>query len=388
MQEIIKRWIDKIYPSEEAFFTALNSRKLTIYFGIDPTGSQLHLGHSTSLLLLRKLQEMGHRIIILIGDFTAQIGDPTEKSSTRQPLTRKQVKQNYKTYKEQIRKIFNPEFKFNSKWLEKMNFSDVIKLASHFTHGQMIKRNMFQERIEKNQEIYINEFLYPLMQGYDSVALDADAELGGRDQTFNMLVGRDLQKIYKNKEKFVITVPLLENPKTKKKLMSKSEGSFIALNDSSRDMYGKIMALADESIIPCFRYYTEVPSEEIVKMESSILTGLNPRDLKAKLACEIVRMYHDEKEADKAEKEFELMFKDKQVPSDIEEFKAVRESYSILDLLFESGLAASKAEAKRLVESGGVSVNNTKLNDWKAEVVIEDNLIIQVGKRRFIKVKK
>ena len=223
IEEILNRWTDKIYPSRKKFLEALNSRKLVIYHGVDPTAPDLHLGHSTNYLLLRKFQDLGHKIILLMGDFTAQIGDPTGKISARKPLTKRQVLKNCKTYKEQVGKILdfkskkNPvQIKFNSQWLGNMKLENMMELMAKFTQGQMIKRNMFQERLKKGQEIYLTEFLYPLLQGYDSVAMNVDVEVGGTDQTFNMLVGRKLMRKYQQKEKFVITTPLLENPKLEK----------------------------------------------------------------------------------------------------------------------------------------------------------------------------
>src|SRR3989338_9151345 len=268
--EFLNRWADAIYPSKEKFLAALESKKrLVFYLGIDPTAPHLHLWHSTNFLLLKALQGLGHKIIILIGDFTARIGDPTGKDETRKPLTAAQVKKNYYNYKQQISKILdfksknNPaEIKFNGRWLGKLSSEEIVELAAKLTHGYMIKRNMFQKRLKENKEIYIHEFLYPLFQGYDSVAMDVDGEVGGTDQTFNMLVGRDLMKAYKNKEKFVITTPLLINPKTSRKLMSKTE-SCIALDAPANDMYGQIMALPDEVIMDCFRLCTEIKLEEL-----------------------------------------------------------------------------------------------------------------------------
>jgi len=400
IEEILKRWADKIYPSPEVFVKALKEKKLTIYHGVDPTAPQLHLGHSTNYLLLQKFQEMGHKIILLIGDFTAQIGDPTGKSAARQPLTEKQIKENYKSYKEQAGKILdfksrkNPvQVKFNSKWLGSLTLKDVIKLTANFTHGQMIKRNMFQERLEKNQEIYIHEFLYPLLQGYDSVAMDVDGEVGGTDQTFNMLVGRDLLKIYKDKEKFVVTTPLLENPKTGKKLMSKSEGNYIALNDAPKEMYGKVMALPDEAIIPCFKLCTELPLDQVIKLEEDLkANAVNPRDVKAGLAKEIVALYYGQEIADKSEAEFDQVFKEKNLPTDIPVFSTDKNNYPVLDLLVDAKMCPSKSEAKRLVEGGAVTLRfgdkEVKVLNWKEEIVIEDQMVIQVGKRKFIKIKK
>ncbi len=386
-EEALSRWVDKIYPSKNEFLKTFKEKKLVFYHGIDPTASDLHLGHSTNILLLKKFQDLGHKIILLVGDFTAQIGDPTGKSSVRKPLTKKEVLKNCKTYKEQVGKILdlkskkNPvEFKFNSKWYEKMDMADTIKLLASYTQGKMIKRKMFQKRLKQGQEIYLHEFLYPLLQGYDSVEMNVDAEVGGTDQTFNMLVGRELLKKYKGKNKFVITTPLLENPKTGEKLMSKSEGGYISLQDNSDQMYGKIMALPDEVIIPCFRYCTEVSLNKVKKIS-------NPRDKKTKLAKEVVKIYHGEKEAEKAGKEFNRVFKEKKLPEKIPEIKIKEKSVPILDLLVKAKLASSKSEAKRLILQKGVKINNKVQKDWKKEIEIKKGIIIQVGKRRFVKIR-
>ena len=383
--DFLTRWVEKIYPSKEAFLKALRSKKrLVIYHGIDPTASHLHLGHSTNLFLLKKLQQLGHKIILLVGDFTAQIGDPTGKDATRKPLTREQVEKNCQTYKLQAAKTLNfesknnpAEMKFNSQWLDKLTSREIVKLAASSTHGQMIKRSMFQKRLKEKKEIYLNEFLYPLFQGYDSVAMDVDAEVGGEDQTFNMLVGRDLMKIYKNKEKFVITTPLLINPKTGRKLMSKTE-SFIALDLPANEMYGKIMALPDEVVAACFKLCTEAPLDKI--------KGLGPREAKARLAKEIVKIYHGEKAALLAEKEFNRVFKEKKLPSQIPTFKIKERLLNILDLLTKTKLSSSKSEAKRLVEQGGVRIDREVQKDWRKRIEIKKSQILRVGKRKFIKI--
>lgn len=389
IEEYLERWTDKIYPSKEKFLRALKTKKLVIYHGIDPTAPDLHLGHSTNYLLLRKFQELGHKIILLIGDFTAQIGDPTGRISARKALTKKQVLKNCQTYKEQVGKILdfkskkNPvQVRFNSKWLEKMNLRDLIKLMANFTERQIIKRNIFQERLKKKQEIYLPEFLYPLLQGYDSVAMNIDAEVGGTDQTFNMLIGRKLLENYKGKEKFVITTPLLENPKTGKKLMSKSEGGYIALNNPADEMFGKIMALPDEAIIPCFNLCTEVSLTEIKKLKKK---RVNPRDLKARLAKEIVGMYHGKKVALRAEKEFEKVFKEKKLPTKIPTVKIKTKKFAILDLLIRTKLVSSKAEAKRLILQKGIKIDGKIQEDWQKIVKIKKGMVIQVGRRKFIK---
>ena len=382
----LKRWVDKIYPSEKEFLKALKTQKLTIYHGVDPTAPGLHLGHSTNYLLLRKFQNLGHKIIILIGDFTAQIGDPTGKLSERKALTKKQVLKNAETYKSQISKILdfkskiNPvQIKFNSKWYEKIKFADLMKLMANFTHGKMIKRNMFQQRLKKGQEINFIEFIYPILQGYDSVAMNVDVEVGGTDQTFNMMAGRDLLKKYRKKEKFVITTKLLENPKTGKKLMSKSEGNYIALNDSPKDMFGKVMALPDEAIMHCFELCTEVSLIEVKKIK-------NPKDAKARLAKEIITIYHSKKEAESAEKEFNKIFKEKKLPTEIPEIRIKEKKINILDLLVKTKLAPSKSEAKRLILQKGVKIDGEVQKDWREVIEIKKGLIIQVGKRRFAKI--
>ncbi len=388
IEQCLNRWVDEIYPSKEKFLKELKSRKLTIYHGVDPTAPDLHLGHSTNYLLLRKLQGLGHRVIILIGSFTAQIGDPTGKDSARKPLSKKQVLNNAKTYKKQIGKILDftsknnlVQIKFNDKWYEKMKISDFMNLMSHFTYGQMIKRNMFQQRLKKGQEINFIEFIYPMLQGYDSVAMDVDAEVGGTDQMFNMMRGRDMMRDYKNKEKFVITTKLLENPKTGKKLMSKSEGGYVALNDSAKEMFGKIMSLSDEAVIPCLNLCTTIPVKDIESFKK-----LNPRDAKVRLGKEIVKMYYSAKEAQKVAKEFEKIFKRKEMPSEIAEVKIKEKELNILDLLVKTKLVSSKSEAKRLVLQGGVKIDKKLKKDWQEKIKIKSGSVIQVGKRKFVKI--
>jgi len=397
IDEIVNsRYIENIFPSREAFKKALKSgRKLLFYIGIDPTAPKLHLGHSTNFLLLRKIQDLGHKIILLIGDFTARIGDPTGKDKTRKPLSKEEVLENCKTYKQQVEKILdfssksNPaEVRYNSKWLSKMKPEDFIKLMAQSTVSQMIQRDMFQKRIKEKREIYLHEFLYPLLQGYDSVVMNVDVEVGGNDQTFNMLVGRELLKRYKNKEKFVIATKLLINPKTGKKLMSKSEGNFISLDESPKGMYGEIMALPDEVIIPCFELCTNISDIEISKIKRDLKSKrLNPRDAKARLAREIVTMYHGKEAAKEAEEEFEKVFKRKEIPLKIPTFIVVKKNYLPLDLLFDLKLVSSKSEAKRLILQGGVKIDKKVLKDWKKLIEIKDGMIIQVGKRKFAQIK-
>ncbi len=388
LEETLERWAEEAIPSREDLEEALTgNKKLTIYHGVDPTAPDLHLGHSTNYFLLRRLQKLGHKIILLIGDFTARIGDPSGRTTGRVPLTEKQVAENAKTYKKQAAKILdfdsaqNPaSLAYNSKWLGKLAFKDVVDISSHFTVQQMLARDMFQKRIKDGNPIGLHEFLYPLMQGYDSVALKTDVEVGGSDQLFNMLVGRDLVKIYLAKEKFVVTTKLLINPKTGAKLMSKSEGNYIALNDPPNKMYGKVMALPDEVVKDCFALCTEVPLGEIEG-----IMKLPPREAKARLAYEIVAMYHDKKEAGKAEAEFTKVFSAHEPPADIQTFRIQNKTKNILDLLVETGLAPSKNEARRLVEQGGVRVGGEVIGSATEEVSVKEGAVVQVGKRRFIK---
>lgn len=392
IQECLTRGVDTIYPSKGKLEEKmLKGERITLYFGIDPTGFDLHIGHSVPLRKLKHFQELGHRVILLIGDFTAMIGDPTGKDKTRKPLTREEILANAKDYKKQAGKIIdfdnkkNPiEIKFNSEWLAKMTFADVIKQSSYFTVQQMVQRDMFQRRIKNDQPIALNEFLYPLMQGYDSVAMDVDLEIGGTDQTFNMLAGRTLMSKIKRKEKFVLAVPLLADSQGIK--IGKTEGNVIAICAEPNDLYGKIMTLGDDVIVKTFEYCTDVPMEKIHEMEKELKSGKNPKDYKAKLAYEIVKQYHSEDAAKKAEAEFKKIFASKQKPTEIPEKTIDNRQSSIVNVLVELKLAKSKAEAQRLVKMGGVKINDEKIIDWKEERTFKNGDIIQVGKRNFIKI--
>ncbi|XOB42749.1 MAG: tyrosine--tRNA ligase [Candidatus Nealsonbacteria bacterium] len=391
---IDSRYIERIYPSKEKLEQILkSSKKLAIYVGIDPTGPHLHLGHSTNLFLLKKFQELGHKIIFLMGDFTAQIGDPTGKLDIRKALTHKQILKNSKGYKKQVENILNfnsknkVEIKFNSKWLSVLKLKDIINLTAKTTVGQMIKRDMFRGRMRNQKEIHLHEFLYPLLQGYDSVAMKIDIEIGGNDQTFNMMMGRDLVKEYLNREKFVIATKLLINKKTNKKLMSKSEGSFIALDEKPDQMYGKVMAFPDEVIGTVFTLCTEVPDKRLKEIEKNLkLKKINPRDIKASLAKEIVKIYYGEKSAQKAEQEFNKVFKEKKLPSEIKKVKINKKEIDVLELLVELKLAPSKSEAKRLIQQNAVRIDGNLKNDWKEIIGIKKGMVVKVGKRKFVKV--
>lgn len=393
LEQVLDRYVDKIYPSKKAFLDKIKKGKIRIYIGIDPTGPDLHLGHSTNFFVLKTLQELGHKVILLIGDFTAQIGDPTDKLATRKRLTKAQVLKNAQTYKKQVENIINfkgknrAEINFNSKWLAKLKFEDIIELAAHTTVDQLKKRDMFKERERKSKTIYLHEFLYPLMQGYDSVAMEVDAELGGTDQTFNMLVGRNLVKSYSGKEKFVLTTKLLINPKTDKKIMSKSEGNYISLQDNPQDMFGKAMALPDETIIPCLVFCTQVPLSKILKLKQRLKRGENPMDVKKILAEEIVKIYYGENLAKKAKHYFEKKYQSKRKKSRVEVAKKIKikQKISLIDLIFSFKSVDSRARTKRLIKQGAVRINGKKILDINSIYKPKKDDIIEIGKHEIYK---
>ncbi|MEK7630110.1 MAG: tyrosine--tRNA ligase [Patescibacteria group bacterium] len=386
--ELLERSVDRIYPTREALEKELRSgKKMRVYLGVDPTGPHLHLGHATNLLLLKKFQNLGHEIIFLIGDFTAKIGDPTDKLAPRVPLSEKEIKMNLKTFKEQAEKVINfsgknaAKVRFNSEWHKKMNFAEVISLAEHFTVQQMEERDMFEKRKNEGKAIGLNEFLYPLTQGYDSVALDTDIEIGGTDQTFNMLAGRKLMRELKHKEKFVMTTKLLENPKTGKKLMNKSEGGLINLDDEPREMFGKVMALPDEAILPVAEFSTDMVLAEMKKLGEE----KNPRDAKLKLAYEVVRLYHSEKEAENAEENWIKTFSKKETPSEIPQLKLKNKEIELIDLLLQAGVL-SKTEARRLILEKAVEIDSVLKTNPKEKLNLKGGEILKIGKRKFFKI--
>ena len=392
IDEILERGVSNIYPTKEGLRELLLSgKKLKIYLGADPTGTELHLGHSKNFILLEKLRRLGHEVVVLFGDFTAMIGDPTGKLNTRVSLSEKEVKNNLKSWKKQL----SPIIKFktflddgakivkNSKWLSKLSFGDITRLSSNFTVQQMIERDMFDKRIKEGNPIYLNEFLYPLMQGYDSVVLGVDVEIGGTDQTFNMLAGRTLLKKLKNKEKFVITIDLIVDPKTGKK-MSKSEGNYIGLSETPNEMFGKIMALADEFIIPILKDCTFLPIQEIEKIDEELKGGKNPKDIKIILAKEIITLYHGKDSAEKVANDFEKIFSKKEIPSDILEVSS-KKTDLLSEILLREKIISSKSDFARLVKENAVTFleENKKIIDIKELV---KNGTYKIGKHRFIKI--
>jgi tyrosyl-tRNA synthetase len=381
---ILSRAQDAIIRNELS--EALINRKLRIKFGIDPTGPVLHLGRASTIRRLRNLQDMGHQIVLIIGDFTAKIGDASDKTSERQPLSDEQIKANMKDYGKQLGQILDMdkvEFHYNSEWLSKLKFDEVIKLAQQFTVAQMIERENYSLRYKEQKPIGLHEFLYPILQGYDSVAIKADVEVGGTDQLFNLMAGRTLQKQYGQPPQHVITFSLLEGPDGRK--MSTSWGNAIYITDEPSDMYGKIMRINDELIAQYYRICTDMPEDVIETAVADIAAGANPRDTKASLAREIVRIYHGDKAALVAEEAFNRQFREGQRPTDIPEETVTKKQWDPVELLVGLKLVDSKSEARRLIEQGGVRHNDGKID--AAELKVKSGDVIQVGKRRFVKLK-
>ncbi|MEK7129835.1 MAG: tyrosine--tRNA ligase [Patescibacteria group bacterium] len=392
IETLLTRGVDKIYPSREELEKVLRSgKKLRLYQGFDPSGAQLHIGHAVAMRKLRQFQELGHHVIFLIGDFTGLIGDPTGKGSQRKRMTRGEILANAKEYQAQASKILrfdgkNPvEIKFNSAWLSKLTFEEVINLASHFTVQQMIERNMFQERIKRKDDIGLHEFFYPLMQGYDSVVMKVDLELGGTDQTFNMLAGRKLVSQMLHKEKFVMTVPLLADSRGVK--IGKTEGNVIGLTDKPNDFYAKIMALGDDAIIPCFTLLTDAPLQQIQEMKSKMKAGENPMVFKKRLAFELTKQFNDAQAASAAQASFEQTFQQRQAPTEAPIFETSQTEWNPVDLLVQSHLAPSKSEAKRLLEQKAVELNSSLITSHVSLITLSDGDIMKVGKKKFIKIK-
>lgn len=377
----IRRGTNEIISEEELIKKLNSGKKLRIKLGVDPTAPDLHLGHSVIINKLKTFQDLGHQIIFLIGDFTAKIGDPSGRSATRPMMTEEEIVKNIKTYQDQVFKILNrekTEVVFNSKWLNALGIEGLLKLASKHTVAQMLVRDDFEKRFKADVPISIVEFMYPLLQAYDSVALQADVELGGNDQKFNLLLGRDMQRDAGQQPQIVITMPLLVGTDGVKK-MSKSFKNYIALNDAPQDMFGKLMSVSDETMMLYYELLTQENLEEIKQM--------HPKEAKMKLGSIIVERYWNKEMAENAKNEFNKIFANKDLPTEIEEYKCNKDKIKFSELLFDTKMVASKNEARRLIEQGGAKVDNQKvLSDM--EIEIKDGMILQAGKRKFKKIIK
>lgn len=385
--QLLERGIQDLIPQAELAKQLESGKKLRLKFGVDLTRPDLHLGHAVVLRKLREFQQLGHTIVFVIGDYTTKIGDPSGKSKTRPMLDDDEIAANVKTYLDQVGLILDTkkiEIRYNSEWLGKLTFSDLIKLASNISVAQLIERDDFSKRLADGSEIALHEFMYPLMVAYDSVALEADVEFGGTDQLFNLLAGRNLQKKLGQKPQCVITAPLLVGLDGVHK-MSKSLDNYVALTDAPADMFGKLMSIPDSLIGPYFELCTDVPDEQIKAVVANIAQGVNPRDTKASLAREIVRIYHGEAAANDAEQAFNDQFRDKKTPTDIPVHTA-KKSAELVDVLVEAGLVSSRSEYRRLIMQAGIKHNNQTITPEDA-VVLADGDIIQVGKRRFVKLR-
>lgn len=365
-----------------------NNNPLKIKLGLDPSAPDIHLGHTVILRKLKQLQDLGHEIIIIIGDFTGKIGDPTGKSKMRKSLSDEEVLQNAKTYEEQVFKILDKEkttIKFNSEWLSKLTFEDVLQLTQYTTVARMLEREDFRLRFENQRPIYLNEFFYPLMQAFDSTAIEADIEFGGTDQRFNLLSGRTLQKEIGKEPQVVIMMPLIEGLDGKNK-MSKTLGNYIGIYESAKSKYQKVMEIPDELIVKYYTLLTDVSDEKIKEVKSKLKDeNINPRDIKMDLAREIVSLYHTAEEVDQAEERFKMIFQMGQKPKDIDTINAEKENFDLIQIVVDKGLVSSKSEFRRLLAQGGVKINDKKIT--KEEFLPkEGELVVQIGKKKFIKI--
>ena len=387
---LIKRGVDELI-SEDELVAKLNSKKqLIVKAGFDPTAPDLHLGHTVLINKLRHFQRLGHKIIFLIGDFTGMIGDPSGKNKTRPALDEKEIKENAKSYKNQVFKILDPqltEIRFNSEWSKKLGAEGIIKLASQYNLARMLERDDFNKRYKSNQSIALHEFLYPLIQANDSIVLNADIELGGTDQKFNLLVGRDLQRAFGQDPQVVITVPILEGLDGTNK-MSKSLDNYVGIDESPNEMFGKIMSISDELMWRWFDLLSFKSNEEIEELKSEQSNGKNPRDIKIELAKELISRFHDDRLANIAEENFINQFQKKNIPVDIEEIsiEISDDSIFLTSLLKESGMTNSSSEAMRMITQGAVRINEEKITDQKHQVFKGTTAVYQVGKRKFKKI--
>ena len=387
---LIKRGIDELISEKELLAKLKSKKPLIVKAGFDPTAPDLHLGHTVLINKLRHFQQLGHQIIFLIGDFTGMIGDPSGKNKTRPALDESEIKENAKSYTKQVFKILDPKLtdvRFNSEWNSKLGAEGIIKLASQYNLARMLERDDFNKRYKSNQTIALHEFLYPLIQANDSIALNADIELGGTDQKFNLLVGRELQRSYGQEPQVVITVPILEGLDGKNK-MSKSLDNYVGIDEAPNDMFGKIMSISDELMWRWFDLLSFKSTDEIEALKSDQVNGKNPRDIKVELAKELIARFHDDQSANLAEANFINQFQKKNIPDDIEElsFSLSESSIPLTNLLKDSGMTISTSEAVRMIKQGAVKIDEEKITDTKHIISAGTSSIYQVGKRKFKKI--
>jgi len=388
--ELIKRGIDEVLTEDDLVSKLKSKKQLIIKVGFDPTAPDLHLGHTVILNKMRHFQELGHKVVFLIGDFTGRIGDPSGKNKTRPSLDKEELEKNAKTYSDQVFKILNKDLtdiRFNSEWCEDLGADGIIGLASKYNLGRMLERDDFSKRYKANQQIAIHEFLYPLIQAYDSIALNADVEMGGTDQKFNLLVGRELQRAFDQEPQVCITLPILEGLDGTNK-MSKSLDNYVGINEAPDEMFGKIMSISDDLMWRWFELLSFKPINAINELKKEVKSGMNPRDTKILLAEEIIERFHSKDDAENAKNTFLDRFQKGAKPKDIETFSiSMDDDIAIGNLLKESGLVQSTSEAIRLVKQGAVKINDEKIDDPKLSIEKNQELLVQVGKRRFLKIK-
>ena len=387
---LIKRGIDELIGDDELLAKLKSKKQLIVKAGFDPTAPDLHLGHTVLINKLRHFQQLGHQIIFLIGDFTGMIGDPSGKNKTRPPLDKTDIEKNAKSYKDQVFKILDSKLtdvRFNSEWSKKLGAEGIIKLASQYNLARMLERDDFNKRYKSNQSIALHELLYPLIQANDSITLQADVELGGTDQKFNLLVGRDLQRAFGQEPQVVITVPILEGLDGKNK-MSKSLENYVGIDESPNEMFGKIMSISDELMWRWFDLLSFKSSDEINALKSEQDNGKNPRDIKIELAKELIARFHDEESANDAESNFIDQFQKKNIPDEVEEIthKISGDSIPLANLLKECGMTSSTSEAMRMIQQGAVRIDEQKITDKTHQVFVGTSAVYQVGKRKFKKI--
>lgn len=386
IETVLTRGVEQVLPSKDGLAALMAKRQIRAYLGIDPTGNQLHIGHAVVLRKLQQLAQLGHEVILLIGNGTVKIGDPSGRDKTRPVLTDEEIEENFHTWKEQAGKILDfskIEIRRNGDWIDDLSFAEMVKLMGKFTLQQLLERDMFQERLKNQLPIFMHELIYPIMQGFDSVVMDVDLEIGGNDQLFNMMVGRQLMKDLRGKEKFVLSTPLLVGNDGRK--MGKSLGNFISLTETPENMFGQVMASVDSVIPGYFRLLTDVPEEEVATMEEDMARGGNPLPHKKRLAFELTRQFHDEASARRAQEHFERTVQQRGLPAEISNLAVSVDAMTLLDLVATTGVPTSRSEARRLIEQGGVELDEKRLINPLATINIAGQPILKLGKRHYFR---